>query len=69
MKCLFNGFFIFSLIIFTFEDNKWYKDIQKSLNNTILNFINQTCKEAILHNLNKIYLYSDIDIVSDFHKD
>ena len=69
MKCLFNGFFIFSLIIFTFEDNKWYKDIQKSLNNTILNFANETCKEAILHHLNKFYLYSDIDIVSDFHKE
>ncbi len=69
MKCLFNGFFIFSLIIFTFEDNKWYKDIQKSLNNTILNFTNQTCKKAILQHLNKIYLFSDIDIVSDFHKE
>ena len=71
MRYLFNGYLIFSLIFFSIEDNDWYKNIQYSLIDVILNITNndKECNVSFIDHLSQIYMYSDIDIISDFHKE
>ena len=71
MRYLFNGYLIFSLIFLSIEDNDWYNNIQYSLIDVMLNITNNDtkCNESFIDHLSQIYMYSDIDIVSDFHKE
>jgi hypothetical protein len=71
MRYLFNGYLIFSLIFFSIEYNDWYENIQYSLIDVMLNITNNDtqCNESFIDHLSQIYMYSDIDIISDFHKE
>ena len=75
MKYVFNYLTLFYFFILSLENfirqeqNKWHENITESLNQILLQFTNESCRTEIVNNIDKIYLYSDIDIISDFNKE
>ena len=75
MKYVFNYLTLFSFFILSLENfirqeqSKWHENITESLKQILLQFTNESCRTEIVNNIDKIYLYSDIDIISDFNKE
>ena len=76
MKCIYISLILFSIILFSLEqnkneskkDNKWYKNISISIEKFLykLNITKKSsCLKSIKKNIKKIYINSDIDIISD----